>query len=333
MKRLVLALSALAGSLVVAELGLRLADYAGPEPTGNVGVRWVPESPYLPHPVYGHRTQPGWSGALVYELEDGQPALEVPVAFGDDEMLVHREPDDGDRRLVVLGDSIAFGQGVPSTESFPSLLSERVDGWHVEIAARPAWGLDQEVAWVEVEGERVAPDAVLVVTYFNDHTSSPMRGRERGVIRVSGSETREAIAHPLHLVNVLERRRQAEALADLMYGEGHGPVDALSQRVDEMGRHYERLAEVCPSRCAVAVAPAMIHDTPEMRQALEAVAAVAREAGLPAFSAVDALDEVHAADRWVHPVDPHPSARSHAAIADALEAPLRSWLAEDSGDE
>jgi lysophospholipase L1-like esterase len=77
-------------------------------------------------------------------------------------------------RLVVLGDSIAFGWGVDDDDTFCSrleqMLADKVPGRKVEVVNTGVSGYDteQEAALFERFGARLQPDLVLVAFYYND---------------------------------------------------------------------------------------------------------------------------------------------------------------------
>jgi lysophospholipase L1-like esterase len=75
-------------------------------------------------------------------------------------------------RILVLGDSFAFGFGVAQDETFSSelerLLGER--GLRVEVLSSgvPGWSLDNELVYLRSEGFDLEPDLILLATCEND---------------------------------------------------------------------------------------------------------------------------------------------------------------------
>jgi hypothetical protein len=66
----------------------------------------------------------------------------------------------GRRRLLMLGDSIAFGYGVGDEETFSARLEQA--GFEVVNLAVPGYGTDQELLRLEREGGRWQGDAVVL---------------------------------------------------------------------------------------------------------------------------------------------------------------------------
>ena len=92
------------------------------------------------------------------------------------EIAVARTP--GRRRILILGDSIAFGTGVDVDERFSDLLSQKL-GDEVEVinAGVPGWGNDQEMLFYEERLRRLKPDVVVLsFTVGNDIVNNALGG-------------------------------------------------------------------------------------------------------------------------------------------------------------
>jgi hypothetical protein len=68
----------------------------------------------------------------------------------------------GRTRIVMLGDSIAFGHGVRDGETFSALLESRNARFDVVNLSVEGYGTDQELLRLEREGLRYAPDVVIL---------------------------------------------------------------------------------------------------------------------------------------------------------------------------
>lgn len=107
---------------------------------------------------------------------------------------VERVP--GRRRIALLGDSQAWGDGVADDETFAALL----DGGDVEVlnVSCPGWGTDQQLLALDSEAARYAPDVVVLATFIgNDLRDNSSRGTfqypkpyftldERGMLELHG---------------------------------------------------------------------------------------------------------------------------------------------------
>lgn len=112
--------------------------------------------------IYGWAGRPGAAAAMgagrVTLNARGYRGRELPL------------PKPGDRkRVVVLGDSIAFGYGVADEEAFPHLLNVRNNGLEVVNLGVEGYGPGQELLVLQREGLREDPDVVvLAVCLRND---------------------------------------------------------------------------------------------------------------------------------------------------------------------
>jgi lysophospholipase L1-like esterase len=167
------ALSAL-GSVVLLLTTLALLWLAG-----EVVLRFAPwwsgrsaDSPFNPYRPDGHTG---------FALRPGADAVHTTGEFS---VLVHvnalglRGPErtvgkpPHTARILVLGDSFAFGFGVAQDETFSAelerLLRER--GLEVEVLSSgvPGWSLDNELVYLRTEGFELEPDLILLASSEND---------------------------------------------------------------------------------------------------------------------------------------------------------------------
>ncbi len=84
----------------------------------------------------------------------------------------------GRRRVLIVGDSIAFGTGVDVDERFSDVLGHQL-GDEVEVinAGVPGWGNDQEMLFYEQRLRRLQPDVVVLsFTVGNDIVNNALGG-------------------------------------------------------------------------------------------------------------------------------------------------------------
>ena len=132
-------------------------------------VRWL-EPDYLVRTrgIHVSSTYYGWIGRplAVAEMGGGRVSLNR-LGFRGRELVA---PKPGDRtRVVVLGDSIAFGFGVSDEQAFPGILDARDNGVEAGNFAVQGYGPGQELLVLQRDGLRVDPDMViLAVCLRND---------------------------------------------------------------------------------------------------------------------------------------------------------------------
>lgn len=118
---------------------------------------------YLYDPLLGWRNIPGWE-ATTFDRR-----LRInSLGLRDREHPYQKPP--GVRRILVLGDSYAWGYGVSDEEIFTEVLEQRLAGepgnWEVLNSGVSGWGTDQEYLYLVHEGFRYDPDLVVVAFYL-----------------------------------------------------------------------------------------------------------------------------------------------------------------------
>lgn len=90
--------------------------------------------------------------------------------------------EEGELRVLVLGDSLVYGQGVADDETIPShlreCLAERDSGSRlctVVNAGHRAYDTNQELALLEELGARIDPDVVVLCWFWNDFVERPVQ--------------------------------------------------------------------------------------------------------------------------------------------------------------
>ena len=138
-----------------------------------VGTEWLahwlaPDYLVRTRGIHVSSTYYGWIGRplAVAEMGGGRVSLNR-LGFRGRELVA---PKPGDRtRVVVLGDSVAFGFGVSDEQAFPEILEARDNGIEAGNFAVQGYGPGQELLVLQRDGLRVDPDVVvLAVCLRND---------------------------------------------------------------------------------------------------------------------------------------------------------------------
>jgi len=158
-------LCAIAIGLVAGEVATRL--------TGAIdGVSIIPrrlltgtDAPLLPY-----RLRPG--ARLTFQ--------DVPLRvnrFGLRGAEIALDPGSDTRRILVLGDSVAYGWALAEADTFPVLLGEELRGLGLDAevlnAAVPGYNTESAVAFLRHTGLSLAPDALVLGVSLNDFDETP----------------------------------------------------------------------------------------------------------------------------------------------------------------
>jgi hypothetical protein len=136
-------------------------------------LRWVRSRDENPHIAYSfdvHHATRGW--AL-------RPSIRAMRVFGEhvlnsnsrglrgDREYAYEKPA-GVRRLVVLGDSFTFGEGVSDDETYSHHLERLLPGTEVLNLGVHGYGHDQMLLFLREEGLKYRPDVVLLGFLYDD---------------------------------------------------------------------------------------------------------------------------------------------------------------------
>lgn len=165
-----------ADALGVVDLSPSLADL--PAPSQDEIVQLSGDSPlYVGDQVLHHRMAANWSGSFPEEIVQAVGRSEVPIrtnSLGLRSPEIERQKPAGTTRIVVLGDSVAFGWGLRSEDTFASQLASLLatvypdKRFEVINAGVSGYGTWQELDWLKQTGIALQPDVVIVQTHLND---------------------------------------------------------------------------------------------------------------------------------------------------------------------
>lgn len=131
---------------------------------------------YAPDGDEGYKLAPGYRGRSYNRTEFDHLVSVNALGVRGAEMGAKR---DGVKRVLVLGDSFAFGVGVEDDETFPARLpalvatQERSPGQEmlgVETinSGIPGLGAPQQVRWLERHGLAMEPDAIVLAVFLGN---------------------------------------------------------------------------------------------------------------------------------------------------------------------
>jgi hypothetical protein len=295
---------------------------------------------HLPYHMQGMVDHPelGYKHPASVEYMLGSSRIQLNSRGLRDEEIPLAKPGD-EKRILVLGDSVAFGWGVSQGETFSDymepLLDERTgDRWQVINTGVNGYNTDQEARFLLTEGIRYSPDYVLLVYVSNDIEPR---------LDPNSITWRRYPSWPSSLPEAMDRVRQSSFLFQLTRlfarmhrmdlaraGEtGEGGASAVTQSKDvtphpgwpDSLAALQKIADRCRRDnipLLVAVISGFDRDS----------ISVLHNAGIDAIRLSPASEGIPPGEAYVSRIDPHPSALLHEKMAyylvNAMEQ--RGWL-------
>lgn len=273
-------------------------------------------------PAIGHEHRPNARlKAMGVALEinaDGLRDRDIPLA---------RTP--GVARMLMLGDSLTLGWGVPLERTYAKRLEAiyAAAGRPVEVinAGVGNYNTAMEVAWFLARGARYQPDLVVLNYFIND--AEPTPGYETGFL----ARHSRAYVFFASRFDAAMRHAGVGGRADWQgyYADLYDPARNAAG-LQQMREAIARLADYCRANGIRLV----IANYPELRVLEpypfpfvdELVQSLARQHDVPYLPMLPAVRKMDPPSLWVTRPDPHPSAAAHEAFARLLYESLRPHL-------
>lgn len=353
-----LSLVAVLLTLAALEAGVRLLD-AGPGDTpfrrvdifnGSVfrpAAIWgtAPLKRPSPYGVRAGEYQPGLRFRFVYPDNrrgnfDAANAVESRInRFGVRGPEFEHAKRPGTFRILGLGDSYTFGEGVRAEETFLARIEAALDGGgtgpRVETinTGVSSYNTVDEISYLERRWVGFDPDLVLVTFVLNDAYDESIfgplqQGYTAGMIRLARERS---IAGSRLLALVYDRwlrwstgRRTARVYQSQFSATPLIPGNSWESCRAALAR-ARSLAERRGFRLVLAIFPELyrLDDSYPFRSVHELVKRDVEQVGIPVLDLFEAFRGRDARSLWVHPADHHPNEEAHRIAAEAMLAFLR----------
>lgn len=246
---------------------------------------------------------------------------------------------DAERRVVVLGDSFVFGQGVELEDRFDSLIAQSHPSWSFVNRGVMGYGTDQElIAARDLIPQLQDGDLIVLVTSLTDFVDVLGRsqsGRSKPWFEISEGEL---IEHPpeIGLAEQLRDRSYVLARLFLLLSPDPGDYEPAQLRVSE---HLYRKLVIQETAAAVSRGVRVLiahHGThpgadPTYRPIQErARASLSRTCATPGIRCVPLDRTLAAGGRAFFQSDAHWNAAGNAAVAKTLAAAIEETIAAPS---
>jgi lysophospholipase L1-like esterase len=341
--RPLIALVALVFSLLAAESLLRLMARddggGGPQPAGS----------FL---VCEHDSVLGWVFPADTTGDFASGASPTPVFTNGMGLRTGGIVDrPGVRRLLVLGDSYAFGWGVPEPACFPrrleTMLRDSLPGQDLEVinAAIPGYSVYQQVRMLGQVRRQVQVHAVIATFSLANDMVDELRIRRYAPDRLQAysNEVRDPTTW---LARLVRASRLLTLLDERLQGVQLSLANTSDQALSLAGESLRELVVTCrrdriPLLVVVIPRAQEIRGSggvrrlldPAARRAHQRLLALAGELRLPIVDLGACLAAAHRREPVFLPADVHWTAAGHRAVADTvLPALLAIWPPADSSE-
>ncbi len=314
MGTLLLLIAGLALGALAAELAAQVYVYA----IAKKGKRFQPDERLGWIPLPGLSLTRKNADGEPYLIETDQASIRGPSSFPD---------DPGAPRLLLLGDSFAFGEGVALEARFDARIAAHVPGLTIVSLGVPGYGTEQQVIRARDRLDELRPgDALLLLFYGRDYLDvARTRHSARSKPWIELTETGPVEHAPR--IGWLERIRDKSYIVSVLASrfEVDSRFEARLQRSDEIVQAIlEPFAAELSARGIVHWLA--FHGMETIETPFDAHAAVERHCRL-SFRCID-LDPVLAGRPEKFLSDGHWTAEGHALIGDFLgKALAREWQA------
>ena len=293
-------------------------------------------------PLSGYTLRPGFQGQEIAQSKE----FDVPVAIDGQGLRVQPHTAPPQPRILVIGDSMTFGEGVPADSTYSAVL-ERTLGVHVDNAGVPGYSSTQMVGRLRHYLPLLHPRVVVMTlspTWDLGRCASPFvykggyivgRGYVDRLLLLDGNlYLRETKLPVLGTATAYAERYSNLARVALPSLAGaarkailHRPQPGASTAADlEPTARNLQEARRLASQAGAAFLAVMIDDRgPGFLHDRELLQARLQQLGVPWVAADDLIPRA----RWPklrYPIDTHWNAAGHQAVGQALAPQVRPLL-------
>lgn len=324
--RALLVLGGVTLALVIAEIGVRILVSEPPAPRIT---ELYDSSPFERTPQGLYVYKPGASFSHIYDVATDRRGYYGPdgrvdylinnLGFRGEDVSI--EKPSGVRRVLCLGDSFTFGEGVREEDTWPRRLDQLIGpGNQVINAGVQGYDLDHEARYLFQYGRQLAPDVVVIAFFMNDampfgetvaHHALPIET----YFEVSPLGRASALWRLLERKRVAARRSRRyindlrESFARRQWREARALIPELREMADD--EDFEIVVMIFPLLYRLNGNYPLEREHVEVRKAFA-------EAGIEVVDLLDSYRRYLASELWAHPVDPHPNELAHAIAAQRI---------------
>jgi lysophospholipase L1-like esterase len=254
------------------------------------------------------------ANGLIYDINNH--------GFRGPDVFLEKAP--GTFRIIVLGDSVTFGEGVKWEDTYTYRLQDRL---HKEVSPTievlnfgvSSWSTTDEIAYLEQQGQAFQPDVVLLAYFLND--ANYAGGLDLWEEFRASYEA--AVLRHSYLFSYVYAR-----IGQQVYGRRyveHTLQDALSHTAEwERSMHLLHKGSVIANRIGaqygVIIFPFMyrLDDSYPFVVIHDMIKQVCQEHDIPVLDLFPAYRGHKDTSLWAHPSDQHPNEIGHEIAAETI---------------
>jgi hypothetical protein len=245
------------------------------------------------------------------------------LGFRGEEVAVAKPP--GTRRIICLGDSFTFGEGVHEPDTFPRKLEARLraespdDKVEVINAGVQAYGTREEGALFSLRCQPLNPDGVVLAMFLNDATDfgETVRQHEARTHRFAP----EGLARYSRILEIFQRGQRSRRQRDEYFATTRASFDSQNWKVNrDLLLTMKTQADRGGFTFVVLLFPMLtgLDGHYPFEDLHDKIAATCHDIGCPLIDLLEVYRGRPDESLWVHPTDQHPNEIAHALAADAL---------------
>lgn len=248
-------------------------------------------------------------------------------------------PAEGKQRMLMIGDSFAYGEGVPLERTlFRQLESRLGPSFQVMDAGRPGFDTSMELARAQRLVPQLGVRRVLLVFIPNDiRLTDELIARQTFIndlinIRDEILERHESSAWYSGSPRVVQWFGSAWEMRRIAHETIRWYLDSYDPHIngknlDLLAYQIGQFAKLPNCRVAMVIYPLMegLERSYPFAEIHARVAEMARRAGIPALDLAPVFAGCDTQSLWVHPADHHPNGKAHRMAAERIA----KWLSEE----
>ncbi|MFT5128425.1 MAG: hypothetical protein ACI8W8_002035 [Rhodothermales bacterium] len=245
----------------------------------------------------------------------------------------------GKRRVVFLGDSFTFGEGVRDDHTYAEITAQALNAEACNLGVG-GYNTSQAAKALKTVGLGLEPDAVILGYVPNDaepplfmidpQTGQPLRrNREASIEWEAGPQKAPtSMLYRSRLAQLVWQLSQQQRLGKQTVSYYQSLYAADSEGWRESEEALREIIGLCRERdipCVVLMFPILVDlsESHPFASIHEQVGRVVRDAGGIFVDLLPAVKGQDARDLRVHPTDQHPNERVHAIVGELLAETLR----------